>query len=275
MWEAQFGDFANGAQLIIDQYISSAEAKWHRMCGIVMLLPHGYEGMGPEHSSARLERYLQLCAKNNMQVVYPSTPSQIFHVLRRQMHRNFRKPLIVMTPKSLLRHRRCVSDISEFTDGGFRNVIDADIADVDKVRRVILCTGKVYYDLLAGLEERDGEGVALVRVEQLYPLPKEELRTALSRYGNAEEVVWVQEEAVNMGAFTFVQPLIEELLPGGLPLRYVGRDEAASPAVGDATQHQMEQQDIVERALDLASDKQLRLDNVPSRVAGADGGGGS
>ena len=275
MWEAQFGDFANGAQLVIDQYIASAEAKWHRMCGIVMLLPHGQEGMGPEHSSARLERYLQLCAKNNMQVVYPTTPSQIFHVLRRQMHRNFRKPLIVMTPKSLLRHKRCVSDIAEFAEGGFRNVIDAEAADADAVRRVILCSGKVYYDLLAGLEEKALEEVALVRMEQLYPFPETELLGAISRYRNAEEYLWVQEEALNMGAWYFVQPLLDDLLPPETDLRYVGRDEAASPAVGDAMQHQNEQQEIVAQALDVASDKQLRLEDAKSRVAGIDGGHGS
>jgi 2-oxoglutarate dehydrogenase E1 component len=275
MWEAQFGDFANGAQLVIDQYIASAEAKWHRMCGIVMLLPHGQEGMGPEHSSARLERYLQLCAKRNMQVVYPTKPSQIFHVLRRQMHRNFRKPLIVMTPKSLLRHKACVSDLSEFTDGGFQNVIDAEVADVEAVRRVILCTGKIYYDLLAGLEEKSLDEVAIVRVEQLYPFPEVELAKVVSGYPNADEYLWVQEEALNMGAWYFVQPLLDDLLPLKAGLRYVGRDEAASPAVGDAVQHQNEQLEIVEQALDIASDKQFKLEDAKSRVAGADGGSGS
>ena len=272
MWEAQFGDFANGAQLVIDQYIASAEAKWHRMCGIVMLLPHGQEGMGPEHSSARLERYLQLCAKRNMQVVYPTTPAQIFHVLRRQMHRNFRKPLIVMTPKSLLRHRACVSDLADFTSGGYHNVIDASVPDAEAVRRVILCTGKVYYDLLAGVEENSIDDIALVRVEQLYPFPEAELRAVLQRYPNAAEHYWVQEEALNMGAWYFVQPLLDDLIPGSR-LQYVGRDEAASPAVGDAAQHQREQQDIVDQA--LAVDKQLKLEDVQSRVAGVDGGSGS
>ncbi|MDA0333724.1 MAG: 2-oxoglutarate dehydrogenase E1 component [bacterium] len=275
MWEAQFGDFANGAQLVIDQYIASAEAKWHRMCGIVMLLPHGQEGMGPEHSSARLERYLQLCAKNNMQVVYPTTPSQMFHVLRRQMHRNFRKPLIVMTPKSLLRHRRCVSDLTEFTSGGYRNVIDAEVPDATAVRRVILCTGKVYYDLLAGLEEQSLDVVAIVRVEQLYPFPTAELNQALRRYSNASEFLWVQEEALNMGAWHFLQPRLDDMLPAGAVLRYVGRDEAASPAVGDAAQHQREQQEIVDQALDVATDKQLKLENVQPRVVAVDGGSGS
>ena len=273
MWEAQFGDFANGAQLVIDQYISSAEAKWHRMCGLVLLLPHGYEGMGPEHSSARLERYLQLCAKNNMQVVYPTTPGQIFHVLRRQMHRNFRKPLVVMTPKSLLRHKSCVSNIDELAAGGFRNVIDDGSAEPDSVRRLILCTGKIYYDLLAEREEKELDEVALVRLEQLYPFPEAELAEAIGRYPKAEKFLWVQEEALNMGAWYFVQPLLDELLPESAELGYVGRDEAASPAVGDAGQHQTEQHEIVEKALDPAG-RELRIDAAPyaRRAAGADAG---
>ena len=273
MWEAQFGDFANGAQLVIDQYISSAEAKWHRMCGLVLLLPHGYEGMGPEHSSARLERYLQLCAKNNMQVVYPTTPGQIFHVLRRQMHRSFRKPLVVMTPKSLLRHKSCVSGIDELAAGGFRNVIDDDTAEPDSIRRLILCTGKIYYDLLAERGEKGIDDVALVRLEQLYPFPEAGLAEAIGRYRKAEEFLWVQEEALNMGAWYFVQPQLDELLPESAELGYVGRDEAASPAVGDAGQHQTEQHEIVAQALDPAA-KELRLDAAPSarRAAGTDGG---
>ena len=276
MWEAQFGDFANGAQLIIDQYISSAEAKWHRMCGLVMLLPHGYEGMGPEHSSARLERFLQLCAKGNMQVAYPTTPSQIFHILRRQIHRNFRKPLIVMTPKSLLRHKLCVSPIAEFAKGSFREVIDdASVPDLGDVRRVILCTGKIYYDLYASREERGLSEVALVRVEQLYPFPEEGLREAIARYPQAEEYLWVQEEALNMGAWYFVQPLLDELLPPDADLRYVGRDEAASPAVGDARQHQSEQNEIVDQALDI-DNRELRLEDVQrGRQAEGQGGGAS
>jgi len=256
VWEAQFGDFANGAQMIIDQFIASAEAKWHRMSGIVLLLPHGYEGQGPEHSSARLERYLQLCAKGNLQVCYPSTPAQLFHLLRRQMHRSFRKPLIVMTPKSLLRHKACVSDIGEFTKGTFRPVIDdpslgADGVDPAGVRRVLLCTGKLYYELVAGREAREMDSVAVVRVEQLHPFPAAILRDVVARYAGAEEFCWVQEEAANMGAWHFVRPLLDDLLPAGSRVRYVGRDEAASPAVGDHLQHQGEQREIVEQALDL------------------------
>jgi 2-oxoglutarate dehydrogenase E1 component len=260
MWEAQFGDFVNGAQLILDQYISSAEAKWHRMSGIVLLLPHGYEGMGPEHSSARLERFLQLCAKNNLQVCYPSTPAQIFHVLRRQMLRSFRKPLIVMTPKSLLRHKLCVSAIGDFTKGGFLNVIDdAACEDPEEVERVVLCTGKVYYELAVGREQLGLKEVALVRVEQLYPFPERELRAVLERYTRAVEVCWVQEESRNMGAWNFVQPLLDEVLREEVELAYIGRDEAASPAVGVRQTHQEEQQEIVDQAMNVPS-KRLVLD---------------
>ena len=274
IWEAQFGDFANGAQMVIDQYVASAEAKWHRMSGIVLLLPHGYEGQGPEHSSARLERYLQLCAKGNLQVCYPSTPSQLFHVLRRQMHRSFRKPLILMTPKSLLRHKACISDIGQFAKGTFRTAIDDDgAADPAGVRRVLLCTGKLYYELVAGRESKETDGVAVVRVEQLYPFPDAEVAAIIARYPQAEEVYWVQEEAANMGAWYFVQPLIDELLPEGQQVHYVGRDEAASPAVGDHLQHQGEQREIVEQALDLRP-RELVLEDVVRNRAEAEGGRG-
>ena len=255
IWEAQFGDFVNGAQLILDQFLSSAEAKWQRMSGLVLLLPHGYEGMGPEHSSARLERFLQLCAKDNMQVCYPTVPAQIFHLFRRQMHRNFRKPLVIMSPKSLLRHPRCVSPLEEFTQDSFRPVIaDAVIADDGQVRRIILCTGKVYYDLLAGREEKELEEVALVRIEQLYPFPERALREVLGQYAENEQVFWVQEEASNMGAWSFVQPLLDEILDENVELRYVGRDEAASPAVGTHQTHQEEQQEIVDQALERGNE---------------------
>jgi len=276
MWEAQFGDFVNGAQLVIDQYISGAEAKWHRMSGIVLLLPHGYEGMGPEHSSARLERFLQLCAKNNMQVCYPTTPAQLFHVLRRQMQRSFRKPLILMTPKSLLRHRACASDITEFTEGRFESVLDDAAAAPAKVRRVLLCSGKVYYDLAAGRDEQGGEAVALVRVEQLYPFPEESLVRVLERYTAVEEVCWVQEEARNMGGWYFIEPLLEQVLREHIQLYYFGRDEAASPAVGAARTHQQEQQAIVDQALDLGNAKLvLDIKKQPgSRVAKERAGAG-
>ena len=246
MWEAQFGDFVNGAQLIIDQFISAGETKWQRMSGLVLLLPHGYEGMGPDHSSARPERFLQLCAKNNMQVCYPTTPAQYFHLLRRQMQRRFRKPLILMMPKSLLRNRQAVSDLAAFTQDGFQCVVDdPEVGDVQSVRRLVLCSGKVYYDLAAGRGVENE--IALVRLEQLYPFPRDQIRTVLERYTGIEEVLWVQEEPRNMGAWTFVECRLDVLLDG-VPLRYVGRDEAASPATGFYRVHQAEQEEIVSLA---------------------------
>jgi 2-oxoglutarate dehydrogenase E1 component len=258
LWEAQFGDFVNGAQMIIDQFISSSEAKWQRMCGLVLLLPHGSEGMGPEHSSARLERFLQLCAKNNMQVAYPTTPAQFFHVLRRQMLRNFRKPLVLMTPKSLLRHKLCVSPLDELVDGTFHSVIDdVEVASVESVRRIVLCSGKVYYDLLEARRKAEGgEGdIALVRVEEIYPFPSNELGELLARYKSVEQIFWVQEEAKNMGAWSFVRPYLEALFPERCELSYVGRDEAASPAAGSLHVHQSEQREIVDQALDMQAGK--------------------
>ena len=256
MWEAQFGDFANGAQVIIDQFITSGEHKWLRMSGVVMLLPHGYEGQGPEHSSARLERYLQMCAEDNMQVCVPSTPANYFHMLRRQVRRNFRKPLIVMTPKSLLRHKACVSDLSEFGPGtSFHRVIadDAKLVAASRVKRVVLCTGKVYYDLLAAREERKIKDVALVRVEQLYPFPVRSLTAELKKYPNAE-VVWCQEEPENMGAWRFIDRKLETVLADMPKIqadrpRYVGRAEAASTATGVMKRHVAQQAKLVDEAL--------------------------
>ena len=255
LWEAQFGDFANGAQVIIDQFIASAETKWLRMSGLVMLLPHGYEGQGPEHSSARLERYLQLCAERNMRVCNFTTPANYFHALRRQLKANYRKPLVVMTPKSLLRHKLAVSSLAEFGPGSsFQYVIpevDA-IAPEEKVKRVVLCTGKVYYDLLEARRAQGIEDVALVRMEQLYPFPARSLALALAPY-RAAEVVWCQEEPENMGAWTFLDRRIEKVL-AGLDIaakrpRYVGREEAASPATGMAKVHAAEQEALVRAAL--------------------------
>ena len=243
LWEAQFGDFANGAQVIIDQFISSGETKWLRMSGLVMLLPHGYEGQGPEHSSARLERYLQLCGEDNWQVVNPTTPANYFHVLRRQVRRNFRKPLVVMTPKSLLRHKLCVSDLADMgPNTTFHRVLPETgklVAD-DKVRRIVLCTGKVYYDLLAERTERGIDDIALVRLEQIYPFPVRSLTAELSRYPNAD-VMWCQEEPWNMGAWTYVDRRLEDLL-SQLDVRakrpgYSGRIEAASTATGLMRRH--------------------------------------
>src|SRR5690606_1950307 len=255
MWEAQFGDFANGAQVIIDQFISSAEAKWLRMSGLVMLLPHGYEGQGPEHSSARLERYLQLCAEDNMQVCYPTTPANYFHVLRRQVRRDFRKPLILMTPKSLLRHKLCVSRLEEMGPGSsFHRVLPekAKLVADKKVRRVVLCSGKVYYDLYQAREEKNIDDVAFIRLEQLYPFPDKSLAAALRRYP-AAEVIWCQEEPENMGAWFFVDRRIEAVLAGldvkAKRPRYIGRPAAAAPATGLLKRHNQEQMRLIEEAL--------------------------
>jgi len=254
VWEAQFGDFANGAQIIIDQYISSAQTKWLRMSGIVMLLPHAMEGQGPEHSSARLERFLQLSADNNMQVVNCTTPANIFHVLRRQLHRNFRKPLIVMAPKSLLRHRLAVSELADMGEGThFQMVIgDNTIKNDSKVTRAVVCSGKVYYDLYEERQKNAIDDVALIRLEQFYPFPHGELARELQRYKNAE-IVWCQEEHKNMGAYNFLVLRMHELLKeikakNQMPI-YVGRPEAASPACGYKKVHDLEQQRLVEEAI--------------------------
>jgi 2-oxoglutarate dehydrogenase E1 component len=250
LWEAQFGDFINSAQVIVDQFIAGAESKWQRLSGLTLLLPHGYEGQGPEHSSARLERFLQLCAEDNMQVVNCTTPAQFFHVLRRQMHRPFRKPLIVMSPKSLLRHARAVSSLSDLTDGGFRTVLDDPrVSDPAAVERVLMCAGRIYYALDIGREERARDNIAIVRLEQLYPFPEAELTEILKRYPHASEFCWVQEEPANQGARDFVELRIERLLPGRRRLAYVGRPEAASPATGSHKIHQTEENDIVDAAL--------------------------
>lgn len=255
MWEAQFGDFANGAQVIIDQFLASGETKWLRMSGLTLLLPHGYEGQGPEHSSARIERYLQLCAERNMQVCNLTTPANYFHALRRQMKRNFRKPLIVFTPKSLLRHKLAVSKLNEFTNGStFRTVIpeiDA-IAPPEQVRRVVICSGKVYYDLLTQRREQGITDVAIIRLEQFYPFPIRSLPAALASYKNAD-VVWCQEEPENMGGWNFVDRRIEAVLVAldGKAKRpiFVGREAAASPATGQARSHNEQQAALVKAAL--------------------------
>jgi 2-oxoglutarate dehydrogenase E1 component len=242
LWEAQFGDFVNGAQVIIDQFIACSSSKWQRDCGLVMLLPHGYEGQGPEHSSARLERFLQLCGEDNMQVCNPSTPAQYFHVLRRQIKRNFRKPLVLMTPKSLLRNKACVSAVATLTRGHFQEVLD-DSMDASQVRRVLLCSGKVYYELL---EKRgDNKTIAIVRLEQFYPFPAKVLEQTLQQYSKAKEFFWVQEESLNMGGWFFVEPRLRTL---GWPLKYVGRDTSASPATGSRQVHLREQRELVEAA---------------------------
>ena len=252
IWEAQFGDFSNTAQVIIDQFIASAETKWRRSSGLVMLLPHGYEGQGPEHSSARLERFLQLCAEDNIQVCNLTTPAQYFHALRRQIRRSYRKPLILMSPKSLLRHPQAVSSVEEFTQGAFHCAIDdpafaAGERDRSQVRRVIVCSGKVYYTLLAAREDSDFSDVALVRLEQLHPFPFERLKDLLVAYP-ARDIVWCQEEPWNMGAWSYVQERMRRVLGPDVGLRYVGRREAASPGAGSYSIHDQEEAEFVREA---------------------------
>jgi 2-oxoglutarate dehydrogenase E1 component len=255
LWEAQFGDFANGAQVIIDQFIAASETKWQRDSGLVMLLPHGYEGQGPEHSSARLERFLQLGAEDNMQICYPTTPAQYFHMLRRQMKRNFRKPLVVMTPKSMLRHKAAVSPIEDFVKGHFHEVMDDVKVDPARVRRVVLCSGKVYYDLLDKRTELKANEVAIVRVEQFYPYPADAIRQVLTRYRKLKEIVWAQEESLNMGAWSFMEP---RLRLQGFEVAYVGRDASASPATGSHSIHKREQKELVEAAFQASGPHLVR-----------------
>lgn len=252
IWEAQFGDFVNGAQVVIDQFIASGEVKWGRVNGITLMLPHGYEGQGPEHSSARLERFMQMAADTNMQIVQPTTASQIFHVLRRQMIRGLRKPLIIFTPKSLLRNKDATSPLSEFTKGGFQTVIPEQDADVvkkaEKVKRIICCSGKVYYDLVKKREERGSDDVAILRVEQLYPFPHKVFGAEIRKYPNATDIVWCQDEPQNQGAWFFVQHYIHENMLDGQKLGYAGRAASASPAVGYAHLHQEQQKTLIEAA---------------------------
>jgi 2-oxoglutarate dehydrogenase E1 component len=247
MWEAQFGDFVNGAQVIIDQFIASAESKWQRPSGIVLLLPHGYEGQGPEHSSARPERFLQLCAEENLQVCNLTTPAQYFHVLRRQMMRPFKKPLVIMTPKSLLRAEAAVSKLADFTSDRFHEILPGPLTGkASAVKRAVLCSGKVYYDLLAFRAENNIGNAAIIRVEQLYPLHETALKAAVAEFSNAEKFVWCQEESLNMGAWSYIAPRLRDLLPS--PPRYAGRDASASPAVGSLGLHKLEQRRLLEEA---------------------------
>lgn len=252
IWEAQFGDFANGAQVVIDQFITSGEHKWGRLCGLTMLLPHGYEGQGPEHSSARLERYLQLCAEHNIQVAVPTTPAQIYHLLRRQVIRPLRKPLIVLTPKSLLRHKLAVSTLEDLAEGSFQTVIpEIDALDPSKVERIVLCSGKVYYDLL---EKRRAEGrddIAVVRIEQLYPFPEDDLNEVLAPYTNLKHIVWCQEEPMNQGAWYCSQHHMRRIVGNhnkALVLEYAGRDASAAPACGYASMHAEQQEKLLQDA---------------------------
>ena len=251
IWEAQFGDFVNGAQVVIDQFIASGETKWGRACGLVLMLPHGYEGQGPEHSSARLERFLQLCAEHNMQVCQPTTPAQMFHLLRRQMIRMFRKPLVIMTPKSLLRNKDAVSSLDELARGEFRTVIGETASTVDpkKVKRVVVSTGKVYYDLLAARRERELDDVALLRVEQIYPFAHKAFETELKKFPNATQVVWCQDEPQNQGAWFYIQHHISETLKESQKLGYAGRPASASPAAGYYDKHYAQQKELIAAAL--------------------------
>jgi 2-oxoglutarate dehydrogenase E1 component len=246
-WEAQFGDFVNAAQVIIDQFISSSEDKWHRLSGLILLLPHGMEGQGPEHSSARLERFLLLCAEDNMQVVNLTTPAQLFHCLRRQVIRPWRKPLIVMSPKSLLRHRRAISTMDELAEGAFQRIIPDDPAiDPSKARRLVMCTGKIYYDLLERRERDEVDDIGIMRVEQLYPLRASELQARLAPYPKDIDLVWVQEEPWNMGAWYFMRARLPEILGNEQPLRCIARPESASPATGSGASHKLEQTLLVD-----------------------------
>jgi len=256
IWEAQFGDFANGAQVVIDQFISAGEHKWGKSLGLVMLLPHGFEGQGAEHSSARIERFLQLCSGNNMQVCVPSTPAQIFHLLRRQMLRNCRKPLVVMTPKSLLRHKECTSSLDDLASGFYQRVLpEVDDIDPEKVKHIILCSGKVYYELLIERRAKKRNDIAIVRVEQLYPFPGPELDALVKCYTETRDLVWVQEEPKNQGAWDFVKPRIPAMLDDRWNLHYVGRESSSAPAVGSAKLHAAQQRDLVDRAINFNRDK--------------------
>ena len=253
VWEAQFGDFANGAQVVIDQFISSGENKWNRLCGLTMLLPHGYEGQGPEHSSARLERFLQLCAEDNIQVCIPSTPAQVFHMLRRQAIRPLRKPLIVMSPKSLLRHKEAVSQLTELSSGGFQTVIDeTDAIDPQAVKRVVMCSGKVFYDLRSARRHREIDDIAIIRIEQMYPFPRLDLQAVLAQYPNLEDAVWVQEEPKNQGSWYAMQSRLSTVVQRekvDVYLRYVGREPSASAAAGYSALHMREQEVFIDEAL--------------------------
>jgi 2-oxoglutarate dehydrogenase E1 component len=252
IWEAQFGDFANGAQVVIDQFLSSGEHKWGRLCGLTMLLPHGYEGQGPEHSSARLERFLQMCADHNWQVCVPSTPAQVFNMLRRQVVRPMRRPLIVMSPKSLLRHPLAVSSLEELSAGVFHNVIDeVDELESKSVKRVVMCSGKVYYDLLEQRRKSEIDDIAIVRVEQLYPFPHAEIGEIVKRYGHVKDWVWCQEEPQNQGAWYCSQHHFWSSIPAGAKLVYAGRDASSSPAVGYMSVHSKQQKALVEDALTI------------------------
>ncbi len=266
IWEAQFGDFANNAQVIIDQFLSSSEVKWQRYCGLVMFLPHGYDGQGPEHSSARMERYLQLCAEENMQVCVPTTPAQLFHVLRRQMLRPYRKPLIVFTPKSLLRHPMSVSSLDEYTEGQLELILTSyQESDVASINRLLICTGKVYYDLMKDKQKHQLHDIGIIRIEQLYPFPKQEITQEIEKFKNIKQIIWVQEEPRNQGAWFYMQSRknLSDCIGPDQSLHYVGRDYSASPAAGYLQLHKQQQIKLVNEALGLIDDNQnVKLKSV-------------
>jgi len=245
LWEAQFGDFANGAQIIIDQFVSAGEEKWGLLSGIVLLLPHGYEGQGPEHSSARIERYLQLCARHNMQVCQPSSAAQFFHMLRRQALRKWRKPLICFTPKSMLRHPSAASELADFAAPRFQPVVPDKAVDPMEVRHILMCSGKVVHDLEAERKRRQNKSTAILALDQLYPLPEKEIQDAVAGYPNAHELIWVQEEPANMGAQSFIKPRLRRLVGRRTPVRSISRQAAASPATGSAKAHLLEQSTLL------------------------------
>jgi 2-oxoglutarate dehydrogenase E1 component len=255
IWEAQFGDFVNGAQVVIDQFIASGESKWGRLNGLTLFLPHGYEGQGPEHSSGRIERFLQLTAHDNIQIIQPSTPAQMFHLLRRQVVRPYRKPLILFTPKSLLRHPDAVSPLTELAGGKFNTVLDDVRHDVkpfdpDKVKRLVFCSGRIYYDLARVIREKELGQIALIRVEQLYPVPDIELNTVIQRYPDVQDMLWAQDEPRNQGAWRFMAHHLRRL--SSLPLVYAGRTESSAPATGIASQHKVQLEAIINRALSIS-----------------------
>ena len=271
LWEAQFGDFSNAAQVIIDQFITTAEEKWRRLSGLVLLLPHGFEGMGPEHSSARLERFLQLGARDNIQVVYPTTPAQYFHCLRRQALRKWRKPLVMMTPKSLLRHPQSVSKLDEFASSGFQTVIADGSPSAGSVDRVLLCSGKIYFELDKRRQTLHREDLPIIRIEQLYPFPEKALRAVLSRYVAQARLIWVQEEPENMGACWYLNQKFTKML-GDCRLSVVAREEAASPAAGSTTRHREQQERLLDRALERTLTEQpipQKQDTHADRAQGA------
>jgi 2-oxoglutarate dehydrogenase E1 component len=254
IWEAQFGDFANVAQVVIDQFIVAAEQKWRLLCGLTLMLPHGHEGQGPEHTSARIERFLQMAAQDNIQICHPSTPAQMFHLLRRQVIRPYRKPLIIFSPKSTLRRKASFSPLGDLASGSFREVIsEADAMDPGTVNRLVLCSGKVYYDILEARREKGIAGIAIARVEQLYPYPAEAIAAEFVRYPKLREVVWAQEEPENQGAWYFIRDRLTAALSPGQTLLYAGRPNMAAPSGGDYHRHLERQKELVEGALDLPS----------------------